>query len=386
MLSPSIEHLDQKILHILSLSRSNYIFCSLPVQSPFKHPYLPTSKYRTNAVLDELGKFIEFSCVSIAVSGLDSYTNKQRGQPLIPTLLLHMHPVAPLVKHIAKYGAPVENNLPSTHTSTVTSLRRGVHIAAKRLCSFIRMELLHQAKAGYVTILPFSTLQHFNNLLISPVAVILQDDHKLRLIFDYSSYGIDNALVDIAPTEAMKFGKAFYRIISKIQDSYPKLGSTQLYKIALVDGYVRVPLSTVAVSQLVFIVPSNHTNSKLLIEMYSYLPMEIIPSCSFFEAVTETIVDIVNNSWSDITYVKPHRLSTLAGSPLIYLLILKGVILSSNEVTLIFLWRKLQLSLKHPQQNRLMYIDDHLLLSQGYPAIRTATRDYVINTIDSVFK
>ena len=253
------------------------------------------------------------------------------------TLPLHIHPAAPLLNYIAQYGAPVTINLPSTYTFTATSLRRGAHISARRESHFVRMELLYQAKAGHVIILPFSSLQHLNNLLISPVAAIPQDDRKPRLIYDYSYYGINDASVHLAPTEAMQFGKAFLRILSKILHADPKLGPTQLCKINLADGYMRVPLSTAAMPQLAFIVPSHPADTEPLIMMHLSLPMGFGPSCNFFEAITETIVDIVNNSWSDIPHVVPHRLSTLADSPPIDPLILQGVLSSSQESELLSL-------------------------------------------------
>ena len=158
----------------------------------------------------ELGKFIEDSRVSVVVSGLDSFIKNQRGRPQMLTLPLYIHPAASLVNHIAQYGAPATINLPSTYTSTITSLRRGAHISARWESNLVRTELLHQAKTGYVISLPFSSLQHLNNLLISPVAATSQDDRKTRLIYDYSYYGINDASVDFAPTEAMQFGKAFF--------------------------------------------------------------------------------------------------------------------------------------------------------------------------------
>ena len=71
--------------------------------------------------------------------------------------------------------------------------------------------------------------------------------------------------------------------------------------------------------------------------------MRFDPICNFFEAIDKTIVDIVNNSWSDIPRGKSHRLSTLNDSPCIDRLILKGILSSLNEAVLQPLWGEIQI-------------------------------------------
>lgn len=97
----------------------------------------------------------------------------------------------------------------------------------------------------------------------------------------------------------MKFEKAFHRIISKILHADPRLGPTQQYKIDPADSYMRVTLSTVAMTPFTFIASSHHTDSEPLTGMKVSLPIGVGPSCTFFEAVTEKNIDIVNNSWLD---------------------------------------------------------------------------------------
>ena len=133
--------------------------------------------------------------------------------------------------------------------------------------------------------------------------------------------------------------------------------------------------------------PSHPADNEPLIGMHLSLPMGFGPSCTFFEAVTETIVDIVNNSWFDIPRVIPHSLSALADSPPIDPLILQGVLSSSQESALQSLRNKASTRLKSSATKYIdVNVDNHLLLAKGPPALRTAIRDHSMHTIDSIFK
>ena len=105
---------------------------------------------------------------------------------------------------------------------------------------------------------------------------------------------------------AMQFGRTFFRLLSKILHANPVLGPTHVSKIDLADGYMRVPLSTPAMSQLAFLVPPHPTDDEQIIEFHLSLPMGFGPSCPYFASVTETVVDICNNSWDDMNNVLPH--------------------------------------------------------------------------------
>ena len=77
--------------------------------------------------------------------------------------------------------------------------------------------------------------------------------------------------------------------------------------------------------------------------MHLSFSMRFDPICNFFEAIDKTIIDIVNNSWSDIPRVKSHRLKTLTDSTSIDRLILKGILSSLNEAVLQPLWGEIQI-------------------------------------------
>ena len=185
---------------------------------------------------------------------------------------------------------------------------------------------------------------------------------------------------------AMQFGRTFFRLLSKILHANPVLGPTHVSKIDLADGYMRVPLSTPAMPQLAFLVPPHPTDDEQIIGFHLSLPMGFGPSCPYFASVTETVVDICNNSWDDMNNVFPHRLGNMANTIPLDPQVAAGVHSVSQNNHWTSVWKSLPPNvLTEALKYVVVYVDDHLLLAQGPPERREAVRDKVMHTLDKVF-
>jgi hypothetical protein len=68
----------------------------------------------------------------------------------------------------------------------------------------------------YWVILPYSSVEHYPYLRISPMGVVLQKDCRPQTIVDYSFSGVNQATLLLAPEESMQFGRALENLLQRI--------------------------------------------------------------------------------------------------------------------------------------------------------------------------
>ena len=87
------------------------------------------------------------------------------------------------------------------------------HFSATKETTFVRTEIKEQARAGHITLFPPRVVRHLPRLWLSPLTSIPQRSRKARLIYDFSWSGLNEAVTQVSHKEAMRFGKALYRVI-----------------------------------------------------------------------------------------------------------------------------------------------------------------------------
>jgi hypothetical protein len=105
----------------------------------------------------------------------------------------------------------------------------------------------------------------------------------------------------------MRFGQTLRRIIAQIVGANPKFGPVHLSKYDLADGYYRIPLNPTHAMQLACLLPTV-SGEEPLVAIPLVLPMGWTESAPFFCAATETIVDLVNDSFQTNIVHPSHRL------------------------------------------------------------------------------
>ena len=110
---------------------------------------------------------------------------------------------------------------------------------------------------------------------------------------DHSFYGTDAETVQLAPSEAMQFGRALERTLQKIGHADPHHGPVCLSKVDLADGFYRFGLALSGISKLGIAFPA-HGDEEQLIAFPLVLPMGWVESPPAFCAGTETVADLAN--------------------------------------------------------------------------------------------
>ena len=103
-----------------------------------------------------------------------------------------------------------------TDTKLTRAIRYGAHSLATKETTFVQKDLQEQAQAGHIALFQLRVVRYFPKLWLSPLAATPQRGRKPRLIYDFSWSGLNNAVTQVAHKEAMRFGKALYRVINCI--------------------------------------------------------------------------------------------------------------------------------------------------------------------------
>jgi hypothetical protein len=194
---------------------------------------------------------------------------------------------------------------------------RGSHRSAKEDVAFVCTEMLEFCNQGFWTVLPLSVALTLPHLRLSPLGVVPQRNRRSRLIVDYTFSGVNGDTVQLAPPEAMQFGKALNRILATVVHANPAYGPVFLAKIDIADGFYRIGLQYHDIPRLGVILPSAANSScDPLVAFPLALPMGWVESPPYFTAVTETACDLLNSAlrqgW---TPPLPHPLEALATTP-----------------------------------------------------------------------
>jgi hypothetical protein len=166
-------------------------------------------------------------------------------------------------------------------------------------------------------VLYYDAIKHLRNLRISPMlGCVPQDDRRPRtMIVDYTSFGLNDDMVPIAPRdasmqfgnalprllrhvvltdpahgpiqlvkvdmhpphEAMQFGCTLERLLFRIRHANPRYGPVYINKIDVSDGFYRVALAASSAPKLAVVLPTRPGEPTLLAIPLS-LPMGWIES------------------------------------------------------------------------------------------------------------
>lgn len=167
---------------------------------------------------------------------------------------------------------------------------------------------------GFWTVLPLASALTLPHLRLSPLGVVPQRNRRPRLIVDYTYSGVNDETARWAPHEAMQFGKALQRILTKVVHADPAYGPVYLAKIDIADGFYRISLYPRDIPCLGVILPSAR-GTEPLVALPLALPMGWVESPPYFTAVTETACDLLNALLKRASHLPPHRLEALAATP-----------------------------------------------------------------------
>ena len=138
------------------------------------------------------------------------------------------------------------------------------------------------------------------------------------MISDYSYFDVNQDTLNIAPTEAMQFGRTLQRLLYRIHHANERFGTVYMSKVDLSDGFYRLWLRPEDTHRLGALFPSRVGEPKLIgIPLTN--PMGWVSSPPNFSACTETIADLANadlqnNSAMVAARATPHRLDNISES------------------------------------------------------------------------
>ena len=160
------------------------------------------------------------------------------------------------------------------------------------------------------TLLPATLVTELTHLRLSPLGIIPQHDCRPRTIVDYTFFDVNHDTLLLAPSEAMQFGRALQRLLSRILHADPRFGPIYISKIDIADGFYRIWLLPRDIPKLGVLFPTA-PGAVPLIGFPLTLPMGWVESPPFFSAATETVADLANSRFSSPLCPPPHRLEPL---------------------------------------------------------------------------
>jgi hypothetical protein len=262
------------------------------------------SKYATQAAskLDSVGSWDLFVTGERGVSDIAS------GAASLP------HKAARLLGHLRRRGAGVPLHTgPWGMDRLRLAAQRGSHRSAKDEVEFVCLEMMEFCEQGFWTVLPLQAALRLPHLRLSPLGVVPQRNRRSRLIVDYTYSGVNDETAWLAPPEAMQFGKALKRVLSKLVHADPSYGPALLGKIDIADGFYRIGIQPRDIPRLGVILPSD--GAEPLVALPLSLPMGWVESPPYFTAVTETACDLLNTSLRHGETLPSHPLESLAATP-----------------------------------------------------------------------
>jgi hypothetical protein len=120
------------------------------------------------------------------------------------------------------------------------ALKRGSHQSACQHSDFLCEEFVDMIQKGHWVLLPTHMVLEEENLRLSLLVVVPQRDRRPRTICDYTFFSVNLDTTPLAPSEAMQFGKALWRILQQVSTADPRLGPVHLSKIDIADGFYRI--------------------------------------------------------------------------------------------------------------------------------------------------
>ena len=228
------------------------------------------------------------------------------------------HPAAHLLRHYQHSGVPVKFQTKRwTKGQKNAALNRGPHKSAKEHIDFLREEFASMIKKGHWVLLPARLLRDHPDARFSPLGVVPQHDRRPRTISDYSYFDINKETLQLAPPEAMQFGRALQRLLGYIHRANPRYGPVYMSKIDIADGFYRLGLRPTDAPKLAVLFPTR-PGEEQLVGIPLTLPMGWLESPPAFCTMTETTTDLANavlNGRMDTVVSLPHRLDAVSETP-----------------------------------------------------------------------
>jgi hypothetical protein len=188
---------------------------------------------------------------------------------------------------------------------------RGAHQSAKLHREFLYEEMADMVDKAQWIVLPYSLVDQYPELRISPIGVVPQHERRPRTIVDYTFSGVNADTVPLCAPEAMQFGRALLRVLQRIIQADPRHGPVHLIKVDVADGFYRIGLNSGDVIKMGVAMPDSPTGEPLIAFPLA-LPMGWVNSPPLFVAATETIADNANAALARHDVPAPHRLEALA--------------------------------------------------------------------------
>ena len=290
------------------------------------------------------------------------------------------HKAGRLLEHLRVRGASVPTaTAPWDAHQYDEAIRRGAHQSSQGERKFVATEMLDFCEQGYWIVVPFSAVRTLPNLRISPLGVVPQRDRRPRLIVDYTFSGLNAQTVPLAPREAMQFGRALQRVLSRIVHSDPRFGPVQMAKIDIADGFYRVWVQIEDLPKLGVALPS-YSDQEAMVAFPLALPMGWVESPPYFTALTETACDLANALLTEDTdrrLRRPHRLEAVASTP-------PANEAPANVATTVRAPTAWAIRTQRPVAAVDVYVDDFLLLAQTKHQQQRVMRA-TLHAIDDVF-
>ncbi|KAI2499906.1 hypothetical protein MHU86_14576 [Fragilaria crotonensis] len=331
-----------------------------------------------------LGKFASEYAAELKLKGWRRFVSEARGTSNINARAKHVpHNAARLLGHLEKRGASViMTTEPWSPERRDRAVRRGSHKSSHGEIAFVSEEMVNFCRQGYWVVLPYSEVADLPHLRISPLGVVPQRDRRPRLIVDYSFSDVNTETFQLAPKEAMQFGRALQRVFTTIVHADPRYGPVYLAKIDVADGFYRVWIQIDDVPKLGVVLPTA-PGCQPLVAFPLALPMGWVESPPYFTALTETACDLANAALQvcpTLSRLKQaHRLEAVANTP-------PPDAVPCTHAKQTGTSRSTLSTHGHPPVASVdVYVDDFLLLAQTH-AQRQKVLRATLQAIDAVFR
>jgi hypothetical protein len=222
------------------------------------------------------------------------------------------HPARRLLLTYKNRGVPAKVTTPAwTPAQIQQALKRGAHRSCHDYTEFLSEEFVEMILKNQWTILPFSVVQNFKDIRLSPPGVVPQRDRRPRWIVDYSFYGINDETLPLVAEDAMQFGQALNRILRHILLADPRHGPVYLIKLDISDGFYRIDVNTDDIPRLGVVFPTG-AGREPLVAFPLVLPMGWKNSPPAFCTATETCADLANEALKTDQQPESHPLDERA--------------------------------------------------------------------------
>ena len=89
-------------------------------------------------------------------------------------------------------------------------------------------------------VLPANMIKKMFGLRLSPISLVPQTNCRNRMISDYSYFDVNADTFNIAPSEAIQFGRTLWRLPYCIHHANSNFGPVYMSKVDLSDGFYQL--------------------------------------------------------------------------------------------------------------------------------------------------